>query len=465
MADHAAILQRQTEKIEELGSLLESEPTPNLVQALSSVMRDRSATYRALGETEKAIEDGGAAASMLAQLVLFGGRTDLVDRMVEAGEEFRAMLVDAGLDDDALSHAIGEAQTLARSGSLERGLASLRRLGKDAQAAFEDDPSLPRLEVLDEAQRALWTTLLENGRNDEALAVAEELVGSLEELEPTPARQLRRARRNRGLTLLALDRTAEARAELEAVADEYARDLGPDAEPDVVVEAVPALRSRAELLLEAGQSEEGMATFRRALDLVEPHADRDEGCDDALQGLFGAAVGAARRNGMPDEAVKFAERRCERLRRELEASGTLEAMETMLDGLYDLGLHMHAARRFEALLVDANQLVAAWEHLAAKQGNPPQLQQRILQALDLRERTLTELGRHDEAVGDQTRVIEGFRQFLGMGAPPQLLEGLAMTLLRRADSLAALGRHADAMQDRTEAARARARFEQATKAR
>ena len=275
MADHAAILQRQTEKIEELRSMLESEPTPSLVQGLSSVLRDRAATHRALGETDKAIDDAGAGAAMLAQLVLFGRRTDLVERMVETGEEFRPMLADAGHDAEALRYAIGEAGTLARCGLLERGLASLRRLASEARAAFEEEPSSSRFELFDEAQRALWSTLLENSREEEALALAEELIGFLEDLEPTPERELCRARRNRGLTLLALDRTAEAREQLKDVADEYARNLGPDAEPDVVVEAVPALRSRAELLLEAGELEEGIAAFHRGLDLLEAHADRE----------------------------------------------------------------------------------------------------------------------------------------------------------------------------------------------
>jgi tetratricopeptide (TPR) repeat protein len=459
MPDYAAILQRQTEKVGELSALLETEPTPSLFQALSSVYRDRSATHRALGDTDRAIDDLKTGTAMLSQLVLFAGRTDLVDDMVGAGETLRAMLVEDGRDEEAMSHGIGEAQVLVRTGAVERGLAGLRHLAADARTAFDEEPTEDRLYALDETRLYLWAMLREAEKHPEALEVAEETLVLLGSVEPTPHRELCRARRNRAITLRQLGRREEALAELGAVAGEYEANLGPDADPEMVVEAAQAFRARAELLIETQKPEEGLAAFERAFDVVEPHADEDEECDGTLHELYGAAVGAARGLRLLGPAIRFAERRCRRLQRDVERSDSLEAGLELLEGLYHLALLYFEAGRYDVVLDDANKLVATWEQLAAARGNAPQFQHLVLQGLDLREHALVALGRHEEAVADQTRVIDGFRSLLDQGAPPHLLQGLAITLQRRAESLAAIGRHADALADRAEAGRVEAKLQ------
>lgn len=459
MPDYAAILQRQTEKVDELAALLETEPTPSLFQALSSVYRDRSATHRALGDTDRAIADLRTGTSMLSQLVLFAGRTDLVDDMVGAGETLRAMLLENGRDEEAMGHGIGEAQVLVRTGSVERGLAGLRHLAADARGAFDGEPTENRLHALDETRLYLWAMLREAEKHPEALEVAEETLALLGSVEPAPKRELCRARRNRAITLRELGRREEALEVLEAVAGEYEANLGPNADPEVVAEAAQAFRARAQLLIETGKPDEGFAAFERAIEAIEPHADEDEECDGTLHELFGAAVGAARELHLLGPAIRFAERRCMRLQRDVERTNSLEAGQELLEGLYDLALLFFAAGRYDVVLDDANNLVAAWEQLAAARGNAPQFRHLVLQGLDLREHALVALGRHGEAVADQTRVIDGFRSLLDQGAPPHLLQGLAITLQRRADSLAAIGRHADALADRAEAGRVEAKLQ------
>lgn len=446
MQDLRESLERQSAKVDELRALAESDPSPSAVQALASIYGARGETLARLGELEQAAADQQASTAFFSRLVVEAGRIDLVDRMVEAGEAYRSTLERLDQKGLALDHALGEAQLLALAG---RGEEALQRLATSADSVENRFAVHRNAEHLDQLVKVTVTraaVLHGLDRSGEALEAESAAIAAVSSFGPEQGRFLAALRTNRAMTLGLLGLADEALREIDEVVASYDALLA--GEPALRGEAVRARSVRADLLLAGERIDEALAELRRADEILG-----NRGNDPERLELLKKRTLLARQLGSIDEAAEAAEAWCTLALAITEREPSLENVEEMLTAGYERALIFHALRRYDVVLDDANRLLGTWSALAERAPDRLDWRHRLLMALDLRERTLTELGRHEEAVADQSLIIEGFRTLLAQGAPPHLQQGLAITLERRATSLRALGRAEEAMADLAEARR------------
>lgn len=451
MQDLDAVLERQTARVEELRSNATANPTPAAVQALASIHRDRGETLASLGRMEEAVEDQHAAAGYLSGLVIQAGRADLLDRMTEAGATLRGTLRQLGRSEEAIEHELGEAQILLATGQQERALSALRRLLDDRRAALEAEKSAERLESFVKVSTVLGGALFQTERMQEALRVEDEAVQAVGAFGEEQLPFLLSVRANRAVTLGSMGKGEEALAELSEVAEGWAKLLAANANDENLVGALRTTGARADLLVDLGRADEAMHELDRALQLAEQHVDNVPAAGDAVRQILRQQTQVARLQGRLDKAMAAADRWVALAQERNQAMPSMETIEELLDAGLERALILHLVGQHEAALADANQIAGGWQRLAEAQPQRLDVHQRVLMVLDLRERALTELGRHQEALEDQGMIIEMFRALLGAGAPPDLQQALAITLERRASTLRALGRHQEADSDLAEA--------------
>ena len=451
MQDLDAVLERQTARMQELRSNATANPTPAAVQALASIPRDRGETLAALGRLEEAVEDQQAAAGYLSGLVIQAGRADLLDRMTEAGDTLRATLRQLGRAEEAVEHELGEAQILLATGQQERALARLRRLFEERRAALEAEKTPERLESFVKVATVLGGALFQTERLQEALQVENDAVAAVEGFGEAQLPFLLSVRANRAVTLGSMGRAEDALAELGEVLAGWEKLLQAAPSEENLVGALRALGARADLLVDLQRTDEALRDLDRALQLAEAHLENVPGAADALRQVLRQQTQVARLHGRMDTALEAADRWVRLAQEQNRAVPSLETIEELLDAGLERALILHLVGQQEAALADANQIASGWQRLVESQPQRLDLHQRILMVLDLRERALTELGRHQEALADQGTIVEMFRALLGAGAPPDLQQALAITLQRRASTLRALGRHQEAEADLAEA--------------
>ncbi len=452
MQELDATLARQTSRMNELQRQAESEPTVASLDALASIAFERGETLAALGRTDEAIGDQQLATSLLTQIVAGAGRVDLVPRMRSAGERLRTFLQRQGRGQEASVQALGEAQLLSQLGEGEQALRQVDPIVAEAKAALEATRTEEALEFYVQAATIRAGILYALQRLDEALATENESVVAVASFGAGQEPFLCALRTNRALTLGALGRTDEAQAELLEVIGAYDEMLASLPDADTVGGTVRAHNALADLLFEQGRADEAVAALQRAATLAEPFAD-DAEVSAQLRSIARKRTSAARAAGQLDEALQHTNTWCALAQTQAEANSTMENVEEMLEAAYDRAVLLHETGRHDLALLDAGNLVSAWEQLAGQQSERPELEQRVLMGLDVRERALSALGRHDEALVDQSRIVDTFRRMLRMGAAPQLQQGLAMTLQHRAATHRALGNLDKAQADLQEAQR------------
>ncbi|WP_373049119.1 hypothetical protein [Vulgatibacter sp.] len=447
MADLQAILERQTSKVEELRQQAESEPTVASLQALASIYRDRAETFAGLGQHDEALEDRQAAATLLAQLVLGAGRDDLVEHFVDVGEKLREQLASLGRKDEALDQALSETQVVAATGQAARAIAQIRRVVGEQEAALRQEASVENLDRLLKALSVLSGTLFAAEKAEEALAVEDRAVDAVRAFQPEQPDRLASVRSNRALTRAALGNTDEALAELDEVVASYDQ-LVVGGDGTHLAAAAEARSRRGQVLLQQNKVDEGIATLQETVAFVELHAkEGDQEGAALLRSTLRHLTQAARSGSKLDEAFVAAERWAALAQTLADQGGDLTSVEELLEAATERALVLHLLGRNDLAFEDANQIVETWDRLAQAQPGRLDVLQRVMMALDLRERIAGALGKHEEALADQTAIINMTQQLLQRGAPPQLIQGLLVSLQRRAATLKALGRNLEAQQD------------------
>jgi tetratricopeptide (TPR) repeat protein len=447
MADLQAVLERQTSKVEELQQQAEQSPSVASIQALASIYRSRAETLDSMAEHERALDDRQTAVGLLAQLIVGAGRNDLVEPLVETGEGLRATLRRMGRDDEAFDNALGETQLVAAAGQVARAVAQIKGLANDRKAALAKEATPQRLEQVVKAYSLLAGTLFQAERIEEALHAENEAIDIVSAFQPPQPEFLASLRSNRALTRAALGREAEALAELDEVVASVDGLLAQKTDAVLLAAAVEARTRKAQILLQQRKLDEAIAVLETTTSFAEGQSRDDETAALHRRTLRQLAE-AARMAGQYDKALAAAERWTQLIEaRANQGQPELAMVEEMLEAGYERALIYQLIGRHDVVLEDANQIAATWDQLAGAAPDRLDLQHRILMALDLRERSLTALGRNEEAVKDQTMIINGFQQLLQAGAPPQLLQGLLGTLQRRAETLQKLGRDREAQAD------------------
>lgn len=449
MADLQAVLERQTSKVDELRQQAEQAPSVASLQALASIYRSRAETLSAMGDHERALEDRQTAVGLLAQLIVGAGRDDLLEPLVENGEQLRATLRQLGRDGEAFDNALGETQIVAAAGQAARAIAQLKRLADERKAALAQQPTPEHLEQAVKALSLLGGTQFQAERQQEALQAETEAIDLVSGFQPPQPEFLASLRANRALTRAALGRMDEAMAELDEVVGTFDRLLAQAPDAVLLAGAIDARTRRAQLLLQQQKLDEALAALDETAAFAERHVQPGDEESAALhRRTLRQLAEAARMNGQLDRALAAAEKWNALVQARAGGAGAdLVVVEELLEAAFERGLLYQLLGRSAEALDTANAIAATWDQLAGSNPDRLDLQHRILMALDLRERALTSLGRHEEAVADQSMIIDGFQHLLQQGAPPQLIEGLLVTLQRRAETLRKLGREREAQAD------------------
>jgi len=434
------VLGRQTAKVEELLVIAKQEPTRGSLQALASIYLARGETLTGRGEAERAADDFREAAALYAHLAVQEREARFVDGMCDAGARHRAALETLGQAEEADRHLLGECQLLLHLGEHQPALRALEPVVERLRA---DEDRFP---LFVEAARLHAAALATGGRVDESIARIEALVDALG--ARGEAGLAAAMRTEQAIALAATGRREEALAALDRSIAHF--DGALEADRALLPAALQALRIRAALLLEGDRADEAIPALDRALAWARAHgADAVEPVCDLLRERARAALAL----GRLDEAQRDVDEACAQLQQVVDREPSMERIDALMEAGFERAVVRFQRRDFDAALQEASGLIAAWAALARRAPGRIDLQQRILMALDLRERAASELGRHQEALADQTRVVDGLRALLEAGAPRDLAQALVLTLERRAGTRRLLGDHARAAEDLAEARR------------
>lgn len=431
-------LSLQTERIAVLAAQAEQLASAGSLQALGSAYLARGETYVALGDDESSSDDFREAAALYAAVVGRWNQRDFLDRMMAAGESHRAALERLGRSEERNVHLLGESQLLTRFGAPLEAARKIEDLAKTLRERLHNDRD--SLSTTVQANILLSGSYMSAGKTEQALDVSSALVETLSscgEHEEVAAVRMARA-----MALHGAGRIDDAIAEATVALDDL--EASAEADPGRIPVLIEALQAQASFFEEIGRFEEMAESLDRCLELA---ADDDGVSAEEFVALLRRHAQAAVKADDLDGAWNSIDSACDILADVAESEGTSEAHQALNMAIYERARICHRADRYDLALEDAEDLVASWSALA--DGAPDRLELRhlCLMGLDLRERTLSELGRHEEALRDQTAIVAGFQYLLKQGAPPHVAQGLMVTLSRRVDNLRHLGRMAEAEQD------------------
>lgn len=435
MADQNEVLRRQSQKVEELQALADKDPSAATIQGLASIHQTRGGTFAGLNRFEEALEDYQVAAALFAQLVTRAQRDDLVDRMIEAHGGVRSALQSLGKEEEAFEVALAEGQLLLQVGQPSRALAHLRPLVQSSRQALLDTPGQEKLVAYVKAELTLGRTLDLVDQPQEAL-VAENAAADAVQNQGGDAQLMATVNMSRALTLMRVGKAPEALLLMDEAVETW------EANPP---QLVMALERRAELRLQTEQADGALADLGRAIEVAGPLGP------EILRHLYRARSRTALQAGQPAQAREDLQKAVELFQQELAATPSFELLLETMETAFEQAVVAHMMGLHAEALEEATALVQTWAEMAKEAPEFVELKQRVLMARELRERSLVELGRHEEATVEQTAIVQGYQELLRLGAPPHLRENLVATLHRRAESNRALERHLEAAADLAEA--------------
>lgn len=438
MTDQNEVLVRQSQKVEELQALADNDPSAATIQGLASIHQTRAGTFAALGRFEEALEDYQVAAALFAQLVMRAQRDDLLDRMLEAHTGVRSALQALGKETEAFDVALAESQVLLQVGQPARALAHLRPLVQSSRQALLASPSPENLVAYVKAELTFGRTLDLLDQPQEALSAENAAADAVQTHGQGDAELMATVNINRALTLMRVGKAPEALLLMDEVVE--TREGHP-------AQLVMALERRAELRLQAEQVDGALADLGRAIELAGPLGL------EVQRHLLRARSRTALQAGQLAQAREDLGRAVQLFQEELATAPAFELLLETMETAFEQAVVAHMMGLHTEALDEATALVETWSQMAAEAPEFVELKQRVLMARELRERSLVELGRHEEATVEQSAIVQGYQELLRLGAPPHLRENLVATLHRRAESNRALERHIEAASDLAEARR------------
>ncbi|QKG24989.1 hypothetical protein ACTIVE_6640 [Actinomadura verrucosospora] len=397
---------------------------------------DESGLDQVVAAADHAVAHPGAPGDATAALVRLAIAYLQLERPADAHAALDRIVPDDA-PDDAVEVWFLRGQALLLTDRMDEGIAALRRSADLARASQRPE------EIAAPAFQLARALSRHQGRPDEAtIALLDEAIGAMPEPSPMRAEALS----ERGASLVALDRPADAVPDLvEAVAEwtaaglhEYAVRVRVDLAGGYLstgrpLEAAEVAEEVLQALAEDDPADPSAGHARRRARLILAHAQKEMGEEDGA-GTFAALAEDAVKDGEPGAAAHFLEEAAEILTNLDKDAMAAERFGEAADGYAGAGDPQGAvrARRRSAMCLlwsgEPEQAVATMEAaraaLEALPDGPPRTWETALVSYD-QARILAQTGRPADAEAHASAAVDGFRSLDETGPADQAAALLA----------------------------------------